>query len=76
MKYKGFQFLWYDFWVGLFYDQKKRILYFCPLPCCVFKFEAVEHQMHQTRLTATQKEAFDKTVKDYIDGDVKESPRW
>lgn len=44
MKYKGFQFLWYDFWVGFFYDQKKRILYFCPLPCFVFKWEAVEQK--------------------------------
>lgn len=42
MKYIGFEFLWFDFWVGFFYDKKKYILYVCPLPCCVFKFEAVE----------------------------------
>jgi hypothetical protein len=30
---------WYDFWIGLFYDQKKRVLYVCPLPCLVFKIE-------------------------------------
>jgi len=32
-------FAWYDFWIGLFYDQRKRILYFCPLPMIVIKFE-------------------------------------
>ena len=44
MKFSFF-FAWYDAWVGFFYDQKKRTLYFCPLPCCVFKFEAVEHRL-------------------------------
>jgi hypothetical protein len=35
----SFHFLWYDFWIGCFYDQKKRTLYVCPLPMCVFKVE-------------------------------------
>lgn len=31
-------FAWYDFWIGAFYDQKKHVLYVCPLPCVVLKF--------------------------------------
>lgn len=34
-----FFFAWYDLWIGAFYDQKKRTLYICPLPCCVIKIE-------------------------------------
>jgi hypothetical protein len=40
---KGFKislfFAWYDAWVGMFYDRKKKVLYVCPLPCCVLKIE-------------------------------------
>ena len=31
----------YDFWVGAFWDRKKRILYVCPIPTVVIKIEAL-----------------------------------
>jgi hypothetical protein len=38
----SFFFAWYDFWIGWFYDTKKKILYVCPLPMCVIKIEGKE----------------------------------
>jgi hypothetical protein len=31
-------FAWYDLWVGVFYDQRKRIVYVCPLPCVLLEW--------------------------------------
>jgi hypothetical protein len=31
--------LWYDFWIGFYYDRKDKILYFCPIPMIVFRFQ-------------------------------------
>ena len=29
----GFIAAWYDFWIGAFYDRKKKRLYLFPFPC-------------------------------------------
>jgi hypothetical protein len=39
-------FLYYDFWVGFFWDKAKHILYFAPLPCCVLKFQFKHRCLH------------------------------
>lgn len=35
-------FAWYDIWIGVFIDRKKRAVYVCPVPCLVFKFTRPE----------------------------------
>jgi hypothetical protein len=30
-------FAWYDFWIGMFWDSKKKFLYICLLPCVVIR---------------------------------------
>lgn len=32
------RFIWYDFWIGAYYDRHLRWLYVCLLPCCVLIF--------------------------------------
>lgn len=34
-------FVWYDLWVGFYYDTAHGILYFCPIPTIVIEFQVV-----------------------------------
>ena len=35
-------FAWYDAWIGVFVDTKKRAVYICPLPMLVIKISRRE----------------------------------
>lgn len=48
-----FEFLWYDLWIGIYYDTKSNVLYFCPLPMCVFKFRKIVKIMYFDKNGAT-----------------------
>jgi hypothetical protein len=37
-KFKFF-FAWYDMWIGVFVDKKKKFIYFCPFFCVVLRFK-------------------------------------
>lgn len=41
----SFALKWYDFWIGFYWDKKKQVLYFCPLPCCVLVIAAKLREM-------------------------------
>lgn len=45
--------LWYDAWIGAFWDRKQKTLYVCPLPCCVIKLEFGAPKTRQWRATST-----------------------
>jgi len=34
--------VWYDLWVGFFYDREYQRLYFCPLPCVVICLDLLQ----------------------------------
>lgn len=30
-------FVWFDFWIGCYYNVNKKVLYICPIPMVVFR---------------------------------------
>jgi 8-oxo-dGTP diphosphatase len=51
MKIK-FKFLWYDFWVGLYYDRNAKTLYICPIPMCVIKITMQKKETIKAKVVA------------------------
>lgn len=47
-------FKWYDLWVGVFVDTKKKILYICPLPTWVIEIGAAKRHDVYVCLTCQQ----------------------
>ncbi len=41
VEYIGMEFLWYDLWIGIYYDRNKKIIYINPLPCVVVSYQRV-----------------------------------
>jgi len=35
------KFVWYDLWVGFYWDRNSNTLYFCPFPTLVFVFQRI-----------------------------------
>lgn len=35
----SFIFAWYDIWIGIYYDQKNKVLYFLPIPTLGIKIK-------------------------------------
>lgn len=49
LKFK-FKFVWYDAWMGAYYDEKRWTLYFCPAPMLCLSFRLVARGVEDDRL--------------------------
>lgn len=61
MRHVKLIFAWYDFWVGLFWDKKKKILYFFPIPMLGIVFRKHPANIHGLEIgdQATRRKEFD-----------------
>ena len=47
-------FKWFDFWVGFYWDSKKRRLYFFPIPMVGIMFQFGNKKVHLPDIFANQ----------------------
>lgn len=47
-----FIFAWFDFWIGIFYDRKSRIIYFLPIPMIGIKIILKNPKIQTISLTS------------------------
>jgi len=60
------KFIWYDFWVGVFWDNQKRILYVCPFPMIVIIFKFRRKTSTQDAVDYIKRcSGYDKEWQDY-----------
>lgn len=60
-----FMFAWFDFWVGFYYDRKKRRLYFFPVPMFGIMYQFGNKKGHLPDIFANQ--SLELTAKDARD---------
>lgn len=44
----------YDFWIGVYWDRHKSVLYICPFPTVVIQFDInkIKEKINENRITA------------------------
>ena len=55
-------FAWYDFWIGVYWDQKKRALFILPLPMLGIKIQFGMSKAMWRLLIEAKADCYDKVI--------------